>query len=108
MCVCTCGLIPALVESVYLDSVVSVFLQDLLSVFIRIERVHEHQWNISIICFIQVLQRPKRKKYLIKKHYQAMITMPTMPTMFLINTDTLAGLLHSAAHLVLSGRMNSR
>ncbi len=49
----------------------------------------------------------REKKYL-KKHYQAMITMPTMPTMFLINTDTLAGLLHSAAHLVLSGRMNSR
>lgn len=59
-----CGLIPALVESVYLDSVVSVFLQDLLSVFVRIERVHEHQWNISIICFIQVLQRPKRKDYI--------------------------------------------
>lgn len=53
----------------------------------------------------------EKKKYLIKKHYQAMFdnsNKPKMPTIVLINTDTLAGLLHSAAHSVLSERMNSR
>lgn len=52
-----------------------------------------------------------QREKITKKHYQAMFdnsNKQTMPTMFLINTDTLAGLLHSAAHSVLSGRRNSR
>lgn len=67
-CVCAGmgAVIPALVESVYLDSVMRVFLQDLLSVFIRIERVHEHQWNIGIVCFIQVLETTEKNKLLSK------------------------------------------
>lgn len=51
MCVC----VPALVEGVDLDPVVCVFLQDLLGVLVRVERVHENQRDIRVVRLIQVL-----------------------------------------------------
>lgn len=48
--------VPALVEGVYFDTVVSVFLQDLLGVFISVKAVHQDQRDVSVVGFIQMLQ----------------------------------------------------
>lgn len=44
--------VPALVEGVYLDTVMCVLLQDLLSVLICVEGVHQHQRHVCIIRLI--------------------------------------------------------
>lgn len=46
---------PALVKGVYLDAVVCVLLQDLLCVFICVERVHEDQGHICVVSLVQML-----------------------------------------------------
>lgn len=48
--------LPALVEGVYLDAVVCVFLQDLLRVFVRVEGVHEYQGHVCVVGLVEVLQ----------------------------------------------------
>lgn len=52
--VCVC--VPALVEGVYLDPVVCVFLQDLPGVLVGVERVHEDQRDVRVVRLIQVLE----------------------------------------------------
>ena len=48
---------PALVEGVDLDTVVRVFLQDLICVFICVEGVHQDQGHVGIKSLVQVLRR---------------------------------------------------
>lgn len=59
--------IPALVESVYIDSDLSIFLEDLLRVFVGVEGVHEDKGNICFIGFIQILQLQKYQITLIDR-----------------------------------------
>lgn len=51
---------PALVKGVYLDTVVCVLLQDLLCVFICVERVHENQGHVCVVSLVQMLWENKR------------------------------------------------
>ena len=44
----------------YLDTVVCVFLQDLLGVFIRVEGVHKDQRNVCVVGLVQVLRENNR------------------------------------------------
>lgn len=54
ICFCICSS-PALVESVYLDTVVCVLLQCLLCIFVCVERVHEDQGDVCVVRLVQVL-----------------------------------------------------
>ena len=44
----------------YLDTVVCVFLQDFLGIFIRVEGVHKDQRNVCVVGFVQVLRENSR------------------------------------------------
>ena len=49
--------LPALVEGVYLDTVVCVLLEDLLGVLVSIEGVHEDQGYVCVVGLVQVLRK---------------------------------------------------
>ena len=55
--------VPALVEGVYVDAVVFVFLQDLLRVLVRVEGVHEDQRNVGVKRFVQMLKNKNRVQF---------------------------------------------
>lgn len=44
--------IPALVKGIYFHSGVTVFLQDFLCVFIRVEGVHKNKRNVGVVGFV--------------------------------------------------------
>lgn len=50
---------PALVEGMYLDPVVCVFLQYFPGVLVSVERVHQDQRDVRVVRLVQVL-REKR------------------------------------------------
>lgn len=51
-CTCIFFFLPALIKGVNLDSGVSVLLQNLLCVFICVERVHENQWYVCVVSLV--------------------------------------------------------
>ena len=54
--------LPALVESVYLDAVMSVLLQNLLGVLVCVEGVHENKRNICVVGLVQMLREKVRRE----------------------------------------------
>lgn len=55
--------IPALIKGIYFHSAETVFLQDFLCVFIRVEGIHKNKRNIGVVGFVQVLRWERNGKF---------------------------------------------
>ena len=60
-----CSVLPALVEGVYRHFDLAVLAQQLGSIFVSVERVHQNQGHINTIHFVQVLCTQSQERWLV-------------------------------------------
>ena len=47
--------LPVLIEHFDIDLAVIVFSQNFLSIILSVERVHEDEWDVDVVSFVQML-----------------------------------------------------